>query len=100
MAAPLNPGFKNNMTILAIRSEGTMTQIYTDLRPIDANGDDVLEHDSFTQDAGGNIGPNGGKASFTYSEPAGSRHTVVASATEVDGGVDKTGSGRFTRGVK
>jgi len=89
MPTDLNAGYSNNINIIQSRVDGAHSVRYTD-RPIDLDGDGVEEKVTITVTSGSAIGtPSapGGKMRQTVTTPAGIARSIVAEATETDGGV-------------
>ena len=96
MAGDLQSGFKNNLNIITIRTDGTSTQRVTD-RPIDIDNDGDIETVTITQTSGHGDGAGSHKVRYTVTKPAGIGHSVVQTSVESNGGIDITGS-EFTKG--
>jgi hypothetical protein len=92
--AILRAGFKNNINIMAVRSNGAVTDIVTD-RPIDVTGDGVNEQTSVVTVEG-----EGNKVVQTVTRPAGVGRTVIKSTTEPDGGSLDDRGRDFTEGLE
>jgi hypothetical protein len=102
MPSSLNAGFTNNINILAVRANSTVTQKLTD-RSVDLDGDGNKEAITITHVSGhaeGTASAPGGRIVQTVVTPAGFKNTVMESVVETDGGVhtDEDVS-QFTEGL-
>jgi hypothetical protein len=104
MAGSLNAGFSNNINIMQIRTSGSSSQRVTDRAvDIDSDGNDETVTVTGGTSAGGNkVNPPASISRETGSlldgTNAGVARSVLGRTTEVDRGVNTSGS-EFTEGV-